>query len=214
MTPSPTDSSSNQFCLSNSVFTSDNDESDSEQEQGYDDQLDNNDDQQRFMNHKHHQSSTNDQLIGTLGNNDSSKNDRSNETTPTPRLPTPRLLPLSMCQVHTRSWTNDGSRTPQYNRPVIDTDQQDISGNGLDNNIETDSLRRLFRARSLSLNMESRRGNRGTITFRSYPSASQWFNSNANRAMQNLYRSVANINLIKEKIDDSSKWHYHDARRH
>ncbi|KAK3826458.1 MAG: hypothetical protein J3R72DRAFT_14958 [Linnemannia gamsii] len=200
----------NQPSFSGSAFTSDNDDNDYEQEQEQDDQLDNNEEQQGLLNHKHRQSSNSDQHAGALGNHDYNKNDSSNGTAPTPRLP-----PLSKSQVNvpdpsrpayklgaplsskpprapstqstnklaqepalaashpsdndrhllnetssllgnggnrsrnpqgngTDRWTNEGSRrrTPRYNGPDIDTDQQDIDGNDLDNNSETDSLRR------------------------------------------------------------------------
>ncbi|KAG0262235.1 hypothetical protein BGZ95_004059, partial [Linnemannia exigua] len=265
----------NQPSFSGSAFTSDNDDNDYEQEQEQDDQLDNDDEQQGLLNHKHRQPSTNDQHLGTLDNNDS------NGTTPTPRLP-----PLSKSQVNvpdpsrpayklgaplsskpprapstqnnkklaqepalaashpsdndhhllnetssllgnggnrsrnpqgngTDRWTNEGSRrrTPRYNGPPVDTNQQDIDGNDLDNNSEADSLRRPSRARSLSPNMESRRGNRGRVIFRNYPSATRRGNSNANRALQNLRRSsMANINLVKEKLLTRRSGYYDDAK--
>ncbi|KAG0062746.1 hypothetical protein BGZ89_010436 [Linnemannia elongata] len=115
-------------------------------------------------------------------------------------------------------WTNEGSRrrTPRYNGSAVDPDQQDGDGDGLDNTSETDSLRRPSRARSLSPNMESRRGNRGRVIFRNYPSSGRGRsngNNNANRALQNLRRSsMANINLVKEKLLTRRSGFYDDAK--
>ncbi|KAK3826459.1 MAG: clc channel [Linnemannia gamsii] len=61
--------------------------------------------------------------------------------------------------------------------------------------------------------MESRRGNRGRVIFRNYPSATRRGNSNANRALQNLRRSsIANINLVKEKLLTRRSGYYDDAK--
>ncbi|KAF9104349.1 hypothetical protein BGX29_002033 [Mortierella sp. GBA35] len=113
-------------------------------------------------------------------------------------------------------WTNEGSRrrTPRYNGPSIDPDQHDLD-NDPDDAGETDSLRRPSRARSLSPNMESRRGNRGRVIFRNYPSANRRNNgnSNGNKALQNLRRSsMANINLVKEKLLTRRSGFYDDAK--
>ncbi|KAF9125286.1 hypothetical protein BGW39_007523 [Mortierella sp. 14UC] len=68
-------------------------------------------------------------------------------------------------------------------------------------------------ARSLSPNMESRRGNRGRVVFRNHPSGNRRGSSHANKALQNLRRSsIANINLVKEKLLTRRSGYYDDAK--
>ncbi|KAF9985555.1 hypothetical protein BGZ75_002776 [Mortierella antarctica] len=110
-------------------------------------------------------------------------------------------------------WTNEGSRkrTPRYDGQG-DADMDEIE----DDTGTNDSLRRPSRARSLSPNMESRRGNRGKIMFRNSQNPSK--NSNYNRrgnsnTLLNLRRSsLANINLVKQKFLSRKSGFYDDAK--
>ncbi|KAF9130235.1 hypothetical protein BGX30_013592 [Mortierella sp. GBA39] len=109
----------------------------------------------------------------------------------------------------------DDDQVDDDERQAVDADQQDGDGdgNGLDNTSETDSLRRPSRARSLSPNMESRRGNRGRVIFRNYPSSGRGRSNGGNRALQSLRRSsMANINLVKEKLLTRRSGFYDDAK--
>ncbi|KAF9956673.1 hypothetical protein BGZ70_009801 [Mortierella alpina] len=110
-------------------------------------------------------------------------------------------------------WTNEGSRrrTPRYDGQD-DADLDEIEDEaGAD-----DSLRRPSRARSLSPNMESRRGNRGKIMFRNSqnPNKNNNYNRRGNsRTLLNLRRtSLANINLVKQKFLSRKSGLYDDAK--
>ncbi|KAF9277323.1 hypothetical protein BGZ68_009388 [Mortierella alpina] len=110
-------------------------------------------------------------------------------------------------------WTNEGSRrrTPRYDGQG-DADLDEIE----DDTGADDSLRRPSRARSLSPNMESRRGNRGKIMFRNSqnPSKNNNYNRRANsNTLLNLRRtSLANINLVKQKFLSRKSGFYDDAK--
>lgn len=77
----------------------------------------------------------------------------------------------------------------------------------------------ICRARSLSPTMESRRGknrNRGRVLFRNnYPNGVGNGSSTGNtkKTFQNLRRSsIANINMVKEKLLSRRSGHYDDAK--
>ncbi|KAG0034888.1 hypothetical protein BGZ81_002295 [Podila clonocystis] len=118
-------------------------------------------------------------------------------------------------------WTNEGSgrRAPRYDgQDYLDEDQ--AMGDHADHDLDegSDLLRRPSRARSLSPTMESRRGNnrRGRVLFRNnYPNGGHGSRSSGNpkKAFQNLRRSsIANINLVKEKLLTRRSGHYDDAK--
>ncbi|KAF9425244.1 hypothetical protein BGZ94_007718 [Podila epigama] len=121
-------------------------------------------------------------------------------------------------------WTNEGTgrRAPRYDGNGRDVDQARVNnGDNRDDedyddlNDETDLLRRPSRARSLSPTMESRRGNRGgKVIFRNYNGRNGNRSSGSGkRAFQNLRRSsIANINLVKQKLLSRRSEHYDDAK--
>ncbi|KAG0309658.1 hypothetical protein BGZ98_009978 [Dissophora globulifera] len=115
-------------------------------------------------------------------------------------------------------WTNEGSRrrTPRYNGPDQQSDHD-----GLDDDRDTigesDFLaRRPYRARSMSPNMESQRddsGNRGRVVFRNYPGGSHGGRRSRNKTFHNFQRSsMANINLVKDKLLSRRSAFYDDAK--
>ncbi|KAF9926212.1 hypothetical protein FBU30_004171 [Linnemannia zychae] len=112
-------------------------------------------------------------------------------------------------------WTNEGSRrrTPRYDGSMSNISRQNIDDLSIDPDepSETDSLRRPSRARSLSPNMESRRGR---VIFGKYPSVNRRNTaSSANRALKSLRRSsIANINLVKEKLLTRRSGYYDDVK--
>ncbi|KAF9438103.1 hypothetical protein BGZ76_009721 [Entomortierella beljakovae] len=116
----------------------------------------------------------------------------------------------------TDRWTNEGSRrrTPWYNGPdsQMASEGPDRDEDGV---IHGDSLRRPSRARSLSPTMEVRRRNQGNgnrVVFSHYPSSSDR-RRQRNQTFQNLRRSsIANINIVKEKLLPRKRSFYDDAK--
>ncbi|KAF9188726.1 hypothetical protein BGZ51_008955 [Haplosporangium sp. Z 767] len=115
-------------------------------------------------------------------------------------------------------WSNKGSRarTPRYDGQNPQEDLDNLSDDSEDVN-RNDSIRRPYRARSLSPTTEAGRGNnrnRGRIMFRNYPSANDTNGRRGNkRPFHNLRRSsMANINLVKEKFLSRRSAFYDDAK--
>ncbi|KAG0262931.1 hypothetical protein BG011_009527 [Mortierella polycephala] len=116
-------------------------------------------------------------------------------------------------------WNNKGSRarTPRYdgqNPQETDLDNLSDDSEDVDRN---DSIRRPYRARSLSPTMEAGRGNnrdRGRVMFRNYTNANDTNGRRGNkRTFHNLRRSsMANINLVKEKFLSRRSAFYDDAK--
>ncbi|KAF9379600.1 hypothetical protein CPB97_008878 [Podila verticillata] len=119
-------------------------------------------------------------------------------------------------------WTNEGSgrRAPRYGgQDYRNEDQVGDDHDDHDLDESSDLLRRPSRARSLSPTMESRRGNnrnRGRVLFRNnYPNGIGNHSSTGNtkKTFQNLRRSsIANINMVKEKLLSRRSGHYDDAK--
>ncbi|KAG0296769.1 hypothetical protein BGZ97_004456 [Linnemannia gamsii] len=188
----------NQPSFSGSAFTSDNDDNGED-----DDQVDDNT-QQGLLKHRQSSSKYDQGTLSTNRTNNSIYDDDDYGIVPTPRLP-----PLTDQEI-LKAMDTDKSAGQMKGREGEhpDTTAQLLT---LTNKMATTMV-----ARSLSPNMESRRGNRGRVVFpNNYPSNGRRNNgnSNANKALQNLRRSsMANINLVKEKLLTRRSGYYDDAK--